>query len=99
MSNRGGAAGGAQGGGGAAQDVLHAHPGKGSGAGAEVRERRDSSESSFGTGKKAHWTPALEPTLVDDSAVSTFENFQWKHVEMLQSCDFDAQITFKPTKV
>jgi hypothetical protein len=104
MSNRGGAAGRAQGGGGAAQDALHAHLGKGSGAGAEVRERRDSSErvsgdGSFGTGKKAHWTPAIEPTLVEDCAVSTFEKFQWKHVEMLQSCDFDAQITFNPNKV
>ena len=82
------------------QDVWHALPAKGSGAGGEPRERRDSmGDGSFGTGKKAHWTPALEPSLPDDHAVATFENFKWKHVEMLESADFDAQITFNPNKV
>lgn len=67
--------------------------------GSEGEHRRERSDS-FGAGKKAHWGGAEEPAgSHNDDEVATFEKGSWKHVEMLQSSDFDAKITFNPDKV
>lgn len=61
----------------------------------EKRERRDS----FGAGKRAHWDAVEEAGGSHNAEAATFEEGAWKHVEMLQSADFDAKITFNPDKV
>ena len=67
-----------------------------------ARERRDSlGEESFGTGKKARWASSGDGDTGEEvrEGVAAFESCKWKHVEMLQSSDFDAKITFNPNKV